>query len=43
MQKIQRRIGHEHYSTTVDVYGRMIGDIDDDAMARATALMSGKG
>lgn len=42
MHEIQRRIGHEHYSTTVDVYGGMIGDIGDDAMARAAALMSGE-
>ena len=42
MQEIQRRIGHEHYSTTVDVYGGRIGDISQDAMDRAAALMSGQ-
>lgn len=42
MHEIQRRIGHEHYSTTVDVYGGMIGDIDDSSMDHAAALMSGE-
>ena len=42
MHEIQRRIGHEHYSTTVDVYGSMMGDISDDALDRAAALMSGE-
>jgi integrase len=42
MHEIQRRIGHEHYSTTVDVYGSMIGDIGDDALARAGEIMAGR-
>ncbi len=42
MHEIQRRVGHEHYSTTVDVYGGMIGDMSDDSLARAAALMSGR-
>ena len=42
MHEIQRRIGHEHYSTTVDVYGTMIGDMDDDAITRAAEIMSGR-
>lgn len=42
MQEVQRRIGHEHYSTTADVYGGMIGDISTDAIERAAALMSGQ-
>lgn len=42
MQEVQRRIGHEHYSTTADVYGGMIGDISTDAIERAAALMSGE-
>lgn len=41
MHEIQRRIGHDHYSTTVDVYGRMIGDSSDDVMGRADALLRG--
>lgn len=40
-QEVQRRIGHEHFSTTMDVYGGMIGDISDDAIEQAAALMSG--
>ena len=42
MHEIQRRIGHEHYSTTVDVYGGMMGDISNDALDKAAALMSGR-
>lgn len=42
MHEIQRRIGHENYSTTVGVYGGMIGDISDDALAAAAALMAGE-
>ncbi|HET7386112.1 MAG TPA: tyrosine-type recombinase/integrase [Nocardioidaceae bacterium] len=42
MHEIQRRIGHEHYSTTVDVYGGMIGDVSDDTLGAAAALMAGK-
>jgi site-specific recombinase XerD len=42
MHEIQRRIGHEHYSTTVDVYGGMIGDMGADEMDRAAAIMAGK-
>lgn len=41
MHEIQRRIGHEHYSTTVDVYGTMIGDIGDESLRRAAEIMSG--
>lgn len=41
MHEIQRRVGHEHYSTTVDVYGSMIGDISDESMSRAAAIMAG--
>jgi integrase len=42
MHEIQRRIGHEHYSTTVDVYGGMVGDMSDEAVEKATALMRGE-
>lgn len=41
MHEIQRRVGHEHYSTTVDVYGSMIGDISDESLIRAAAIMAG--
>ena len=40
-QEVQRRIGHEHFATTMDVYGGMIGDISDDTIEQAAALMSG--
>ena len=42
MQEIQRRIGHENISTTIGVYGGMIGDISDDSLDRAHAIMTGK-
>jgi len=42
MHEVQRRIGHEHYSTTVDVYGGMIGDMSPDAASRGSAIMSGR-
>lgn len=42
MHEIQRRIGHEHYSTTVDVYGGMIGDVSDDTLVAAGDLMRGQ-
>jgi integrase len=42
MQEIQRRIGHESIQTTINVYGGMIGDISDDSLERADAIMSGR-
>lgn len=42
MHEIQRRIGHESIKTTIDVYGGMIGDMSDSALAAAAALMSGR-
>lgn len=42
MHEIQRRVGHEHYSTTVDVYGGMIGDVSDGTLAAAGELMAGR-
>lgn len=40
-QEIQRRIGHESIQTTFGVYGGMIGDMNDDALGKASAIMSG--
>jgi integrase len=42
IHEVQRRIGHEHYSTTVDVYGGMIGDMSSESVTRAAAIMSGE-
>ena len=42
MPEIQRRIGHESIQTTINVYGGMIGDLGDDALASAAAIMSGR-
>lgn len=42
LPEIQRRIGHEHISTTIDVYGGMTGDVSDDALTNAASLLRGK-
>lgn len=42
MPEIQRRIGHESIQTTINVYGGMIGDVSEDTIARAAALMAGE-
>lgn len=41
MAEIQRRIGHEHYSTTVGTYGSGIGNMSAEAVAAADRIMSG--
>lgn len=41
IQEIQRRIGHEHVSTTIGTYGGMIGDMSNDTMERAAGIMAG--
>lgn len=38
LPEIQRRIGHEHISTTVDVYGRMIEDVSVEALDGFAAM-----
>ena len=40
LPEIQRRIGHESIQTTIDVYGRMIDGMSDDAADRLTALLT---
>lgn len=40
MAEIQRRIGHESITTTIDVYGGMIDDISDEALDIIAALRS---
>lgn len=42
MQEIQRRIGHESITTTINVYGGMIGDLSDETLAAASAIMDGR-
>jgi integrase len=42
MQEIQRRIGHESIQTTINVYGGMIGDVSDESLAKADAIMAGR-
>jgi integrase len=38
LPEIQRRIGHEHISTTIDVYGRLIEDVSTDALEAFAAI-----
>jgi integrase len=40
LAEIQRRIGHESITTTIDVYGGMIDDITDDALNALAAMRS---
>ena len=42
MDEIRRRIGHEHISTTFDVYGGMVEDVSDDALEAFAAIRSAK-
>src|SRR5699024_6930674 len=41
LAEIQRRIGHENISTTVDVYGSMVSDVRDSALEQFAALRDG--
>lgn len=41
LQEIQRRIGHESIQTTINVYGGLVGDVSDDTLGRAAAIMAG--
>ncbi|MGP3686552.1 tyrosine-type recombinase/integrase [Streptomyces sp. IBSNAI002] len=38
---VQRRLGHESVKTTSDLYGHLLPEADDDAMATIEAAMSG--
>ncbi|MFJ6935672.1 tyrosine-type recombinase/integrase [Streptomyces sp. NPDC101132] len=38
---VQRRLGHESIKTTSDVYGHLLPEADDDAMATIEAAMAG--
>lgn len=38
LAELQRRIGHEHISTTLDVYGRMIDDVSPAALEGFAAM-----
>jgi len=38
LAEIQRRLGHEDIQTTINIYGRMIEDMNDQSAARAEAL-----
>ncbi|MFB7171067.1 tyrosine-type recombinase/integrase [Streptomyces sp. NPDC056254] len=38
---VQRRLGHESIKTTSDLYGHLLPEVDDDAMATIETAMSG--
>lgn len=38
LAELQRRMGHENITTTVDVYGRMVADVSDTAIDAFAAL-----
>lgn len=38
LPELQRRIGHENISTTIDVYGRMVDDVSADALESFAAM-----
>lgn len=42
IQEIQRRIGHESITTTIGVYGGMVGDLSDATLGSAAAIMAGE-
>lgn len=42
LPEIQRRIGHESITTTIDVYGKGIDDISDDALEALDELLTGR-
>lgn len=42
MAEIQRRLGHEDYKTTMNVYGRLIDDMSDSVTHALDALVSGQ-
>lgn len=39
LPEIQRRVGHASINTTVNVYGRMVDDVSDDALAALDAML----
>jgi site-specific recombinase XerD len=38
LPELQRRIGHEHISTTIDVYGRLVDDVSAEALDAFEAM-----
>jgi len=40
LAEIQRRLGHEDIQTTINIYGRMIDDMNEEAAARLDALLT---
>lgn len=42
LAEMQRRLGHEDIQTTINVYGRMIDDISDDALDDFDEILTGR-
>lgn len=42
LAEIQRRIGHESITTTLNTYGSLVGDIGDNALESAADIMAGR-
>lgn len=42
LAEIQRRVGHEDIKTTMNVYGRMLGEASEDVMDKLELLVSGR-
>lgn len=40
LAEIQRRLGHEDIQTTINIYGRMIEEMNDEAASRLDALLT---
>jgi integrase len=43
MAEIQRRIGHADIKTTINVYGRLIDDVNEESADRMELLLTGRG
>lgn len=42
LKALQARTGHKHFSTTMDVYGLMVEDVEDDVLDRVAAMRTGR-
>lgn len=42
LAEIQKRVGHDSIKTTIDVYGSGVGDLSDDALSKAGAILFGR-
>lgn len=42
LKSLQSRTGHKHFSTTMDTYGLMVEDVEDDVLDRMAAMRTGR-